>query len=593
MVTSNWVKYAQWEESQKEMQRARSIWERAIDNDHRNITIWLKYAEMEMKNRQINHARNLWDRAVSIMPRVNQFWYKYTYMEEMLENIAGAREVFERWMLWQPDDQAWNTYINFELRYKELERVRLVYERLILVHPEVKNWIKYAKFEINHGFVDKARLIYERAIEFFDECLDSKLLLTFARFEEDQHEFERASVIYKYGLNCFPKEKTTEVYKAYSIHQKKYGDRTGIENIILSKRKHKYEKEIAEFPTNYDVWFDYLRVIESEQNVEATRDAYERAISNVPPSKNKDHWRRYIYFWINYATFEELQTKNLDKVGQIMKACLDIIPHKIFTFSKVWLFYAHFEVRRKNLDSARKILGTAIGLCPRDKLYKGYINLEILLREFDRCRILYEKFIEYGPENCITWIKFAELENLLGDLERVRGIYELAVRQKRLNMPELLWKSYIDFEVSQANYDLARKLYERLLKQTSHIKVWISYANFELSIPSDNDSNIVAAREIYKRANDNFKSAYEKDVRVLLLECWKKFETNYGDDRSFESVNSKMPKKVLKRKPVMVNTGQAEGWEEKLDYVFPEDTDFQPNLNLLTAAKTWKKNTKL
>lgn len=29
--------------------RARSIYERALDVDHRNITIWLKYAEMEMK----------------------------------------------------------------------------------------------------------------------------------------------------------------------------------------------------------------------------------------------------------------------------------------------------------------------------------------------------------------------------------------------------------------------------------------------------------------------------------------------------------------------------------------------------------------
>lgn len=69
-----------------------------------------------MKNKQVNHARNLWDRAVTILPRANQFWYKYSYMEEMLGNIAGCRQVFERWMEWQPDEQAWQTYINFELR---------------------------------------------------------------------------------------------------------------------------------------------------------------------------------------------------------------------------------------------------------------------------------------------------------------------------------------------------------------------------------------------------------------------------------------------------------------------------------------------
>jgi crooked neck len=68
---------------------SRSVYERALDVDHRNIGLWLKYTEMEMRNKQVNHARNLWDRAVTILPRANQFWYKYTYMEEMLNHIAG------------------------------------------------------------------------------------------------------------------------------------------------------------------------------------------------------------------------------------------------------------------------------------------------------------------------------------------------------------------------------------------------------------------------------------------------------------------------------------------------------------------------
>ena len=97
--------------------------------DFRNIGLWLKYADMEMRNKQVNHARNLWDRAVTLIPRANQFWYKYTYMEELLGNIAGARQVFERWMEWEPEEQAWHAYINFELRYKELQRARLIYER--------------------------------------------------------------------------------------------------------------------------------------------------------------------------------------------------------------------------------------------------------------------------------------------------------------------------------------------------------------------------------------------------------------------------------------------------------------------------------
>ena len=52
------------------------------------------------------------------------------------------------------------------------------------------------------------------------------------------------------------------------------------------------------------------------------------------------------------------------------------MPHKEFTFAKLWLMYAKFEVRRLDLPAARKILGTAIGMCPKEALFKGYIQLE-------------------------------------------------------------------------------------------------------------------------------------------------------------------------------------------------------------------------
>ena len=60
---------------------------------------------------------------------------------------------------------------------------------------------------------------------------------------------------------------------------------------------------------------------------------------------------------------------------------------------------------------------------------------------FQRCRILYEKFLLFDPENCTAWMKYSELETLLGDIDRARGIYELAVEQPRLDMPEILWKA--------------------------------------------------------------------------------------------------------------------------------------------------------
>lgn len=62
-------------------------------------------------------------------------------------------------------------------------------------------------------------------------------------------------------------------------------------------------------PHNYDAWFDYLRLVESDADPDTVREVYERAIANTPPIPEKRHWRRYIYLWINYALYEELEVK--------------------------------------------------------------------------------------------------------------------------------------------------------------------------------------------------------------------------------------------------------------------------------------------
>ncbi|KAB5539994.1 hypothetical protein PHYPO_G00095790 [Pangasianodon hypophthalmus] len=597
-VISNWIKYAQWEESLKEVQRARSIYERALDVDHRNVTLWLKYAEMEMKNRQVNHARNIWDRAITILPRVNQFWYKYSYMEEMLGNIAGCRQVFERWMEWEPEEQAWHSYINFELRYKEVEKARCIYERYILtrvlllgcrnVHPVVKNWIKYARFEDKHGYIAHARKVYERAVEFFgEEYIDENLFVAFAKFEEKQKEFERVRVIYKYALDRIPKQQAQELFKNYTVFEKKFGDRRGIEDVIVSKRRFQYEEEVKANPHNYDAWFDYLRLVESDADADTVREVYERAIANVPPITEKRHWKRYIYLWINYALYEELEVKDPERTRQVYQACLELIPHKKFSFAKIWLLYAQFEVRQKNLPSARRGLGTGIGKCPKNKLFKGYIELELQLREFDRCRKLYEKYLEFSPENCTTWIKFAELETILGDVERARAIFELAISQPRLDMPEVLWKSYIDFEIEQEEYENTRGLYKRLLQRTQHVKVWISYAQFELSI--EGEERLQRCRQVYEEANRSLRTCEEKEERLMLLEAWKDFEQEFGTVANKDRVRKLMPEKVKKRRKLTAEDGSDAGWEEYYDYIFPEDAANQPNLKLLAMAKMWKK----
>lgn len=93
---------------------------------------------------------------------------------------------------------------------------------------------------------------------------------------------------------------------------------------MLGKRRIQYEEELSHDGRNYDVWFDYARLEEGayrqsreegataeeeDQILARVREVYERAVAQVPPGNEKRHWRRYIFLWLDYALFEEIETK--------------------------------------------------------------------------------------------------------------------------------------------------------------------------------------------------------------------------------------------------------------------------------------------
>ncbi|KAL0291527.1 UNVERIFIED_CONTAM: Pre-splicing factor CLF1, partial [Sesamum radiatum] len=242
---SVWVKYAKWEESQKDYARARSVWERALEVDYRDHTLWLKYADFEMKNKFVNHARNVWDRATQLLPRVDQLWYKYIHMEEMLGNVAGARQIFERWMKWAPDQQGWLSYIKFELR---------AVDKLGDDEEAEELFVAFAEFEEKCKETERARCIYKEGIE--DAIVGKR------RF---QYEDE----VRKNPLNY-------DAWFDYIRLEESCGDKQRIEDV--------YERAIANIPPAQEkrYWqrYIYLRinyVLYEEldaQDVDRTRDVY-------------------------------------------------------------------------------------------------------------------------------------------------------------------------------------------------------------------------------------------------------------------------------------------------------------------------------
>ncbi|KAG5570891.1 hypothetical protein H5410_060657 [Solanum commersonii] len=175
------------------------------------------------------------------------------------------------------------------------------------------------------------------------------------------------------------------------------------------------------------------------------------------------------------------------------------------------------------------------------------------------------------------------------ETERARAVFELAIDQPALDIPELLWKAYIDFEISEGEFERTRALYERLLNRTKHLKVWISYAKFEAS--TIDDSDIEQKKKCLQHAKDVFERAVSylinsapelKEERTNLLEEWIYMESNFGELGDANLVLAKLPKKLKKRRQIETEDGPA-AYEEYIAYLFPEELQAN-NLNILASA---------
>ena len=94
---------------------------------------------------------------------------------------------------------------------------------------------------------------------------------------------------------------------------------------------------------------------------------------------------------------------------------------------------------------------------------------------------------------------------------------------------------------------------------------------------------------MYEEANKKLRQGQEKEERLMLLEAWKEFEKEEGDEKTRKVVQDLLPRRIKKRRKIQSEDGMDQGWEEYFDYIFPEDEAAKPNLKLLAMAKMWKK----
>ena len=540
---NTFIRYAYWEEGLGELDKARSVFERGLEfTNFKQQEIWRCYIDMELKHKQINHARNLLERVTTILPRYDQFWLRYAQLEERIGNMEGAREIFQRWIAWEPPVHAYLCFAEFETRIKEFTRARSVFERMLLTYPYPDSYLRYVDFELRLHQPNRARRIFERSLQIMNENnLDEKLIVKFAEFEESEGEVERARALYKFMINKIPESNARELYPAYLRFEKRYGGQLQIYNAVIERKKIQYQEILESNPLDFDSWFELCQLFQDIGDIEATRKAYQDAVSHIPPLKNeKQQWSRYVLIFISYAIFEEKIANNPQNARNAYHKIISLVPHKKFTFSRLWILYAYFEIRQKNIQTARLALGHAIGTCPRAAIFDAYIEIEILLGEKENVRKLFKQYISIIPSDIRGWVKYASFENNNGNTDLARKIFEDAIESHAVDAVEMLWSYYIDFESNIGSIDNVRDLYKRSIEESNKLSLWKGWILLEVEVAD----NIDRAREI--------------------------FGQKFGDDASIEEAKSRLP--------IIAEDGT---------YIFPEESQDSTS-RLIEAADLWE-----
>ncbi|QRG38390.1 hypothetical protein FDK38_002798 [Candidozyma auris] len=632
-----WIRYAKWElEHNHDYKRARSIMERALQVNSQHVPFWVRYIELELLHRNVNHARNVLERGVTTLPYTDKLWYMYVQTEETLGNYNSVRKIFERWISWKPAKAVWDSYIGFEKRYDEYDNVRALFTRYLAEYPHGDVWLRWADFERlevppSESSIPRIRGVFEAAMDalFENGTIEtdtsvSQIILRWTSWEASQGETDRARQIFLTALEkgmIKSESQKSKIYQVFADFEKMFGTSSSIDSSVAMKRRIQYEEEVTKNPRDYNAWWEYIKA-EEHSSVETLRDLFRRSISTHPEEKYKSLlWRRYVFLWIKFALWEEFSNRDIERARSIWTDALALIPHARFTFAKIWIMAAEFELRNDKVEAltkARKLLGRALGLTSKhtkSKIFRFYIQLESRLNGLKRVRLLYNKWIEAAlihdsehPESraALGVLKeFIFKEQQLGEVERCISLYEMAIDLPFKDEVEVklsfeprgdLFDAFITFLKEELLYDRARQEFRKEIDRNASLKLWIEFANFESSILSPDqikdlenatddeefqlgDYQKEKSREVFNEAVKHFRQKDDARNCIAVLNAWKQYEEAHGDVNSVAKVEGKFPKEITKRRAT------DSGEEVYTEYEFPQET---PNLNkFLANARKW------
>ncbi|GET53286.1 RNA-binding protein Prp24 [Rhizophagus irregularis DAOM 181602=DAOM 197198] len=471
----------------------------------------------------------------------------------LFDELKEAREMMHS--IFPLSEEMWHEWIEDESRIastkEEKQRVIQLYSKAVQDYLSINLWKEYVSYivqEYKNGLnemelenesectitLDQVRKIFDEANR--ETCYyiteSHQIWDAYKDFEVEILEASpRVKKMYESRLKI-PHATVDKTFSDYSSFITKY-DNFNYENVMIETNKYvsetkgkyyerdQYENALTASNNPLDKFMDYIDFEKKQKKpvVNAIRTLYERAIANY--YFDNTLWENYMLFLLEkYLIDKKVSISILIKTAEriLLKKLRKILAYK-------------GPISQENGSSLVNLLEEGIKLVketfqiddPYYRLEKYLIEIETLIKNLSKARQIWNELCKNHRNESEFWIRYADWEKAVGNLDDVRKVYKRA-SQQNTDWPERIFDAWEHFEHQYGTVD-----------------------NFELAIIFIKKQMTIVAQRRERAALEEAKNAQSEGLSQVVP-AMQVAEDNKSLE-AIDSISSEQYSDTKKRKP--------------------------------------------
>ncbi|KAF8913041.1 hypothetical protein CPB84DRAFT_1760205 [Gymnopilus junonius] len=255
-----------------------------------------------------------------------------------------------------------------------------------------------------------------------------------------------------------------------------------------------FERLLLGSPNSSYLWIQYMSFQLPLSEVDKAREIARRAIRTINFREEKERlniWIALLNLENVYGTDESLdvvfkeaarandsktihlrlaaifdQSDKTDKAEeQYKKTC-----KKFGQSSKVWTLFGEFQLKRGNVEEARKLLPRSLQSLEKRKHLKTiskFAQLEYKYGEPERGKTLFEGIVDSHPKRWDMWSVYMDMEGTQGNIQGLRNLFDRVLALKMTShKAKSFFKKWLEFEKRIGDEDGVKTVKEKAIEWT-------------------------------------------------------------------------------------------------------------------------------